>query len=243
MGWKDLIFADTGEGQKEKKGEAVTSFKGKFPTSSINETPETTKPVESTNYFGSNSKPKYTAPVAEITPNNLACQPHMEKIMGMYEKGFDDLNQDGYDFFEYYKAVVGGGIDNPMVYKMGFNMAKGQDGSVTKESLISQAQFYIDEIKKVHSHYDEQGTQKSREALKLKGTEESALNSELSNIDAELDRLTRLKESTKNQLSTIDAKYTPQITEIQCKLMANNMAKDSILGSIQKVVTEINKNL
>lgn len=232
MSLRDLIFTKN-DGEVKTPEKVVTtqkSFKSNFPSSQVETTKET---------------PTY-APVAgftAITPDNPSCEPHLEKIMGMYEKGFDAMNQDGYDFYEFFKAVVANGIDNQLVYTMALNMASSMDKTVTKASLLTQSQHYINEINKVHTHYEQEGTIKSQEATKAKIQEESALSSEVNGIQAEIIRLTNLKTEKQVELSNIDAKYTPQITEISCKIMANNMAKDSIVGSINKVVDGINKNL
>jgi len=238
MGWKDLIFTDTGEDKKEEnKGEAVKSFEGKFPTSSVS----VTSKEKLTSFGGSTPTPSFGTKT--VTPETISCEPHMEKIMGMYEKGFEDLNQDGYDFYEYYKALIEAGLTNPMMYQMALTMAKSMDPNVSKESLLQQAEFYNAEIEKVHAHYQKQGEDKSKQISQMKESEESTLSSELVNIDAELDKLTRLKTQKENELKRIDGKYSPDITEIQCKVMANDMAKNAILGSIKEVMEGIKKNI
>ena len=239
MSLRSLLFtSEDGDKKKEVKGDATASFQGKFPSSNDTSTPEVT------NAFGSNksvSSPSFTP--SAISPDNPSCEPHLDKIMGMYEKGFDDLNQDGYDFYEFFKSIIGAGVNNTALYPMALTMAKGMDSSVSKDSLINQSNFYITEIKKVHTHYETQGNKKNQDTIRLKDSEESALKSEVESIEAELNRLSSLKIQKEKELSSIDAKYTPQITEIGCKLMANNMAKDRILGSINSVVNGIKNNI
>lgn len=232
INWKGLIFADSGE-EGEKKvtdlDEIQTSFQSKFPSSGPvqqNTVTETVKEV----------KRKQS-----ITPNNPSCAPHLGKIMEMYEKGFESLNMDGFDFFEYFKMVIEGGINDSKAFTMAFNMAKAMNG--TKESLLDQSNYYIDEINKVHSNYVEAGNKKLKEAISTKTIEETSLKTELMGIDSELLRLTNLKKVKETELKDIDNKFEPQITEIECKLMANDMAMESIIGSIQKVVTGINNNI
>lgn len=228
MSWKNFVFANAEGGDKgnEKKTESQESFKSKFPTST---------PVEAKNE---------SATVATaITPDNPQCAPHLDKIMDLYEKGFEGLNMDGYDFFEFYKAVVAAGVNNANAYTMAFNMAKAMDGGVTKESLASQAQYYLDEISKVHTHYNSNGENKRKEAQANKVNEEATLENELTEINNEIARLNALKAQKQGELARIDSKYTPEITDIECKLMANDMARDAIVGSIQAVVDGINKNV
>lgn len=234
MGWKSLIFANP-DGDKGKKKEkestegAQNSFKSKFPSSGPIQETKTVTPAPAVQ----------TAPA--ITPNNPACAPHLDKIMNMYEKGFEGLNLEGFDFFEFFKMVVEGGVDNPAMYNMAFTAAKSM-GS-TKESLLEQSNFYITEIQKVHNNYVAAGDKKRQEAITSKTTEETSLKTELIGIDTELERLTDLKKQKETALRDIDKKYEPTITEVECKLMANDMAMEGIVGSIQKVVTGINNNI
>lgn len=234
MAFKDLFFVSDGDDKKKETSANVQStFKNKFPTSGPIETPTKVETKAET--------VTATETMAEITPDNPACAPHLDKIMKLYEDGFDGLDMDGYDFYEYFQMVVQAGINNGAAYNMAFTMGKTM--GATKESLIEQAQFYIDEINKVHQHYVDNGTVKKESALKTKGEEESTLNSELMDINNEIARLNTLKAQKESALSSIDAKYSPQITEIECKLMANDMARERILGTINTVVNGIKSNI
>lgn len=237
MGFKDLFIND-GNSTEDKKVEVVqeqkqTSFASKFPSSGPTATPTVATPA-------------YVPPVtaaAPITPDNPACGPHMDKIMGLYEQGFDSLNMDGYDFYEYFQAVVQTGVNNPAMYAMALTMAQSMDKSVTKESLLSQSQFYIDEINKVYNGYVENGDAKRKSLLAAKSNDETMLTTELSGINNEIARLTQLKITKEAELTTIDGKYSPDITDVECKSMANDMAKEKIIATINTVVDGINKNI
>jgi hypothetical protein len=234
MGLKDLIFVNPDDKNKEKEGQARKEFTSKFPDSGA--TVKTAPPKT--------QGTTVTAPVkaAAITPDNPACGPHMDKIMSLYDQGFDGLNLDGYDFYEFFKGIISN-ADNPQMYGMALTMAKGIDSNVSKEKLLEQSQYYINEINKVHTQYSLNGSQKNEEQLKLKAAEESTLTLALTNIDNEIARLTAEKASKESALKTIDTKYADEIEEIQCKIMANDMAKDRIVGSIMKVVNGIKNNL
>lgn len=237
MNFKSLIFASD-ENEKKKKPESTgKTFKSKFPSSvsADDTTPKAT--FTPTTSFPSATK---TAP---ITPDNPSCGPHLDKIMDMYEKGFENLNQDGYDFYEYFRAVVKIGSDNAEMYKMAFTMAQSMEPSVTKASLISQSQFYVNEITSVHKGYKETGESKKLEMQNLKTSEESNLKQEVSELDIEIQRLKAMKSQKEAELSSIDEKYASEMTDIGCKLMANDMARDKILNSINKVVSGINANI
>jgi len=240
MAFKDFFF-EKPEGEKTETEivvkEEPQESKGKFPTSFPSS-------VSEPNKVGSMFPP--TQPVATmvaITPENPACVPHMDTIMKLYEDGFDRLNMEGYDFYEFFKAVVKVGTSNPAMYGMALTMAQGMDSKVTKSSLISQSEYYISEINKVYQSYVENGNLKREQALKAKGNEEASLSQELSDINGEILRLTQLQSQKQSELSQIESKYSPEITDIQCKLMANDMAKDKIIGSIKTVVDGINQNI
>jgi hypothetical protein len=49
----------------------------------------------------------------------------------LYQSGFDNLNQPGFDFYEYYQLVMNGGVTNPNLH-YGFTMANTMDKLVTK---------------------------------------------------------------------------------------------------------------
>jgi len=235
MGFKDLFIND--ENSKEDKKEVVqeqkqTSFASKFPSSGPTATPVAAPVATPT-----------AATAAPITPDNPACAPHMDKIMGLYEKGFDSLNMDGYDFYEYFQAVVQTGVNNPAMYTMALTMAQTMDKSVTKETLLSQSNFYIEEINKVYNGYVANGDAKRTSLLTAKSNEEAKLTSELTDINNEIARLTQLKITKESELSTIDGKYSPEITDVECKSMANDIAKERIIATITTVVDGINKNL
>jgi hypothetical protein len=236
MAFLDLfIINDDNEKKKDEPKEDVQkSFKSKFPSSgsATVEVEVKTEPITQ------------NAPVmAAITPQNPACAPHMDKIMKLYEDGFNGLNLAGYDFFEFFQAVVKTGANNPSMYNMALTMAQAMDSSVSKESLVKQSQYYIDEIEKVYKTYVDNGNVKRQEALQAKGNEEASLSKDLSDINDEIARLTQLKSEKEIELSKIDSKYSPDITDIECKLMANDIAKERIIGTIKTVVDGINKNL
>jgi hypothetical protein len=245
MGFKDLFFVNDGsenkpeaESTKKATESAQQTFSNKFPSSAASYTEPKREEIKTEPSMVTATPMATTAP---ITPDNPSCAPHLEKIMKLYEDGFDGLNMEGYDFFEYFKMVVGAGVNNGAAYSMAFTM--GQSMGATKETLLSQAQFYIDEISKVHKHYVDNGTSKKESVLKQKGDEEVNLTTELGSINAEISRLMGLKAEKEMALASINTKHAPEITEIECKLMANDMARDRILGTINTVVNGIKTNL
>jgi hypothetical protein len=229
MSWKDLFIINEDETKKEATAPA-TSEPVKFPSA-------TNSVTIASMGFGSPSVGTPMTPPSMGIPleSNPMCQPHMEKIIQMYEAGFDGLNMDGYDFFEYYKAVLSAGADNPAVYPMAFTMAQSMDKKITRDLLITQSDFYVQEISKVHTKYVGGGNDKKNELLGRKENEREQLGTEVQNLRMQIEALTNQLNNAQNNLVQIDNKYANDLTEVECKLMANDVAKNNLLASIDKV--------
>jgi len=237
MGFKDLfINSDDNTNDKPKKTEAVKeSAKTKFPTQETNTNAESS---DSSFSFGfGKSTPSFTP----IT--NQVSQEHLDKAVEVYRNGFDSLNQDGYDFYEYYQAIQSAGADNAQVYPMAFAMAKSMDKSLSKDKLIQQSEFYVSEITKQYNNYIASGNAKRQQLLDNKGHENQSLSSDLDLMKQQMEQLKIQIQDRENKLKSVDSKYAPQLSEIDSKLKANEMAKNQLLESIDKVKTGIINNL
>jgi septal ring factor EnvC (AmiA/AmiB activator) len=126
---------------------------------------------------------------------------------------------------------------------MALSMGKAMDGNVSKESLLSQSQYYFDEIMKVHKSYVDNGTTKKNQLLSTKENERSQLSSELDGLKMQMEAISNQIVSKQSSLSEIDNKYANELTEVDCKLMANDVAKDKILSSINAVKQGLTNNL
>lgn len=229
MGKFDFLFENSGEKKPEKKEEkkaapvaagdagatAESGGKIKFPTKE-----EEAPTIGATN-----------------------CEPHMDAVMKLYEKGFEGLDQPGVEFFEYFKSVASAGMDNPAAYTMAFNMLKGLEPDLSKDGLLEQSKFYVTEIEKVHQGYDTNGKNKKIEVEDQKNVETEKLKSDISLLEQQLETTKNQIEAKKLKLGGIDSKYDPEIEEIGCKMAANDMARDKILGAINKVVEGIKANI
>jgi hypothetical protein len=188
--------------------------------------------------------PSATQTAAPVVLNNQASSEHINQFVEMYHRGFDGLNQPSYDFYEFYKAIVdSGGIDNPQMYVMAMTMGTSMDKSNTKARLLSQADFYVNEINKVYNQYVSTGNSKRQDLITQKASEAQSLESELTNLRGQLEAIANQIKSKEGNLSTIDGKYTPLIGELDSKLRANDFAKETIVASIQKVKSGITNNL
>ncbi len=231
---KDLFIVDENAINKPsipepvKKENTLTKFPTAPTSSAPAETPSFSVPTQSVAF----------APISSQVPND-----YIEKALDVYEKGFESLNQPGFDFYEFFQSVAHGGADNPQVYAMAFQIASGMDKTITKDKLVQQADFYLTEIDKVYQEYVTKGNGKKQEALTLKDNENKNLVGELESMKQQLAALQIQIDDRQRKLGDIDTKYGPQLSEIENKISANNIANQKIVESIQHVKTGIISNL
>lgn len=226
MAWKDLFINDENKAKEtpNKKVESKKETITKFP---VSDTPLI-------NNFGFNQ----TNPTQNQPSNQMA-----QEFLDAYENAFNDLNQSGYDFFEFFQAIIHGDINNSQTYTMAFAMGKGMEKSITKEKLLSQSDYYINELNNLYSKNVSGGNQKKQDLINQKQNENQNLTAELSSLQQQLEGIEVQIKDKENKLSLIDSKYLPKIAEYDNKLMANDFAKSKILSSIEAVKQGINQNL
>lgn len=237
MGLKDLFIVSDENANDQPKQEVVkpTTSATKFPTIETTEEPSS---IFSAFGFGKTETP---TPVHSMSTQ--ASNEHLEKAFDLYQKGFDSLNQPGYDFYEFYQAVMQAGPTNPQIYAMALTMASAMDKSVTKDKLIQQSEFYLGEINKVYQDYNSKGLVKKQELTTQKQHENESLVSELSLLRQQLEAIQTQITDRENKLSVIDVKYAPMMGEVDSKLSANDIAKNKIVQSIEQVKNGIINNL
>lgn len=242
MSLLDLLY-NSGETPVAKQ-EAVTpkaeSTLMKFPSNtandSISESQTFSFPKSETE---SSFNPTFTAPIT----NGEAPMSYIEKALELYENGFASLNQPGFDFYEFFQSVAHGGLDNPTIYTMAFQMGSGMDKTITKDKLIEQGNFYLGKIDEVYKGYVSQGNTKRTEILKEKGTEQAFLSSELTSFEEQFETLKVQIEDRKKKLSDIDNKYSAKVSDIEHKISANESANKKLVDSIQQILMGIKNNL
>jgi hypothetical protein len=194
--------------------------------------------------------PVFSFPNSETTPTpttfvsqaNVSHE-HLEKAIELYEKGFDSLNQNGFDFYEFFQSVSQGGIANPQVYTMAYAMGTAMDKTINKEKLTSQADYYIAEITKVYDENVAKGQGKKESLLRQKESENQTLANELTMFQQQLEALQIQIVDRQNKLQAINGKYQPQLDEVDSKLNANTIAKSKIVEAIEIVKSGINTNI
>jgi hypothetical protein len=186
---------------------------------------------------------KFPNQVTESFPPNSVTNPFLNEIFEVYDKGFESLNESGFDFFELYKSVMAVGVTNPQSYQMAFAMGKSIKSDLTKDFLLQKGSFYIAEIEKVHTKYDTIGKNKKAELDNTITKEKYNLSKSISDLEAKILDLQKELEAKKMELQKIDPVNMEQLSEIQLKMEANDLAKQKILTSINTVITGINQYL
>lgn len=226
MGWKELFIADEeNTNDKPTQEKPVENTQTKFPTNT------------------NNTFPTYTAPTPVQFNSSQVPQEYLAKAIEVYKSGFDSLNQNGYDFYEFYQAITQGGVNNPQIYPMAFTMASAMDKSVSKDKLLQSADFYLTEINKVYNDYVAKGNAKKQDLVNQKNNENQALVSELSMMEQQLEALKTQIQDRQNKLNAIGGKYEPMISDVDNKIVANETAKNQIVQSIEQVKSGIINNL
>jgi hypothetical protein len=214
--WKSLFINE--EGNDKPKNEATTT--PSFPQA--NKFPE----VELNSNVSNNS-------------NN----PFLGEVLDVYQKGFEGLNQEGFDFFELYKSVNAVGVTNPQSYQMAFTMGKTINSGLTKEFLLDKGKFYLSEIEKVYEKYNITGNSKKSDLNHKITQEKKNLSNSISDLENQIAKLQKELESKKIELNKIDNENATQFSELQLKIEANNIAKQKIQDSINLVITGITQYL
>ncbi len=213
--WKSLFINDeTNPTPKEEiKSESISV--NTFPNLEIN---TSTTPISTTNRF-------------------------LGEILDVYQKGFESLNQEGFDFFELYKSVNAVGVSNPQSYQMAYAMGKTLNPNLSKEFLLEKGKYYLIEIDKVYQKYDTVGNSKKTELNAKLSLEKKNLTDVISNLENQILKLQEQLESKKLELNKIDSNNEQEFSELQLKIEANNVAKQKIQESINIVITGINQYL
>ncbi|MCF6131503.1 hypothetical protein [Flavobacterium wongokense] len=184
-------------------------------------------------------------PDAVATPNasNNLSNPFLEEILEVYQKGFEGLNAEGFDFFEMYKSVNAVGVTNPQSYQMAFTMGKTINSNLSKEFLLDKSKYYLSEIEKVYEKYNITGNSKKSDLNHKITQEKKDLSKNIEDLGAQIAQLQKDLESKKLELDRIDTNNAQEFSELQLKIEANNLAKQRIQDSINLVITGINQYL
>ncbi len=178
-----------------------------------------------------------------VSTGSNSNNPYLNEILEVYNKGFESLNQSGFDFFEMYKSVMAVGPTNPQSYQMAFTMGKTINADLSKPILLEKASFYVSEIEKVYAKYDATGNSKNKDLNNSITSQKNELSKNIGDLESQIAKLQAELENKKTALAKIDHDNHEMFAQIQQKIEANNLAKQKILESINTVVTGINQYL
>lgn len=261
MGLKDLFLNNNDEENNETANKPVSTKKSegtlRFPESNTEnesfevETPTPTSREDvqtesefnpfdvkpSTNLSESTIKASDT-PKNTLSSNNI----YLDETKELYNSGLAKLNKDGVDFYEFYQSVKVN-IDNTQAYQMAFNMCKAMNPNLTKESMVGDSSFYLTSLNDAYQHYKKLGEDKLNESESNKSAEEASLKGEVDDLEKRIAELTKTLKVKQGELNSIGSKYQDVMETIKLKLNANKLSMESLVGEINKVVSNIKNNL
>ena len=172
----------------------------------------------------------------------IVSNPAINEVMKVYENGLESINMPGYDFYEFYMAIISTGAAGEQTYNMAFQMAKSMDKTITVQKLVNDAEFYISKINEVYNDYVSQGQQKLNSLQEQKNMERNKLSAEIEQssariqqLKAELKQLETQLNQQKNDLNKIDQSIYPKEKAIREKLLANDMAKKNSIDKLSMI--------
>lgn len=236
MGLKDL-FIKTDENEINESEQTKEPSKFKFPTQTTQEPSANVSSFLGVNFGKTNSTP-------QVSPTNGApTQEQIVKALGIYEQGLKTLKQTGYDFQDFFDALTEEDKNNPSAYQMAIRFASKMDKSVTKDSLVHSADFYIGKVLENYNNFVASGNGKKQDIINQKTNEAQSLNSELTMLQQQLIGLQAQISDRQNKVNNIDGKYATMISDIDSKLAANEIAKTQVIANLEHVKQGIINNV
>jgi hypothetical protein len=228
MSWKKLIFTNVNE---ETTNEVVENKKENglsFPKK------ENINSEENTSFFNVSENDNFNV-IKEVNLEN----PHLASVIEVYDNGFEKMNKEGVDFYEFYKSIIIGDVNNLQLYPMAFNMLKNLNPNFTKESAEKDSDFYLSNIQSAYESLKSSGENKKDSLIQEKENEKKSLTKNISNIKNQLEKLKNDLNQSEMELNAIDLKYETPINDVTLKLEANEIAKNKLTTNIKKVVDNL----
>ena len=198
---------------------------------------------DSGDIFNTDVPAHHLSPITSSEPTKAINNKQLEEIVAVYERHFDALNRDGYDFYEFHEAMSGLTPKSPEAYKMALHFAKQMGGDVNKGELVQMADFYVSELNKLHDHNDQQGHMKLSEMNVAKKGEKSELENSITSLESQIVSLRGSVAEKKVELNSIDSRYSTQIASVEEKLRTNTVARDAVISSINEIKSGIEKHI
>ena len=238
MNLKGLFIKDD-ENEKKDVQENKEPSKFKFPETSNNQ--EQSSNV--TSFLGMNFGKTSSTPQVNTVGGGNPSQEQIAKAIGIYEQGLKSLKQSGYDFQDFFDALTEEDKANPSAYQMALRFASKMDKSITKDTLVQSADFYIGKVVENYNNFVASGSNKKQDVINQKTNEAQSLTNELSMLQQQLAALQTQIADRQNKINNIDSKYANMLNELDAKLVANDIAKNQVVQSLEQVKQGIINNI
>lgn len=251
--YKSLLEDDGSSSNKPKEDNVApiekTSGLSTFPTQITNDVYNqttqkmddyiSTQPTHSTPMYVPNI-PKVDVPIPQPVSHLQNCDAEVKSVLEEYEKMLADNNQEGYDFFEFYKTIMENDPHNIPLYQMVFNIAKSVDKNITSDRLRSSADFYLNLINNSYTNFDNECTNRLNQLDSEKEQRKVELTERLKTLETQMENIKIEIENNLKTLGSIDNEYAAKIETNNCFKYANTVIKDKMVESLSLVKNNIN---
>lgn len=161
------------------------------------------------------------------------------KVLGILER----MNEPGLDFFEVWNAAAEMGSIDATTIKAAFTSLKYVEKDLNKQKLLDTGRNYATELKKV---IDQESSQKQQQKQTIENNlvdEKDSLVSEIKSIEQNIADLKTKLQAKEQDLKGINAKYDPQLKDIDQKIALGNAAVNEVITDIEKALNIIETNI
>ncbi|WP_131537371.1 hypothetical protein [Pedobacter nototheniae] len=161
------------------------------------------------------------------------------KVLGMLER----MNEPGLDFFEVWNAAAEMGSIDATTIKAAFTSLKYVEKDLNKQKLLTTGRNYATELKKV---IDQESSQKQQQKQTIENNlvdEKDSLVNEIKSIEQNIADLKAKLQAKEQDLKSINAKYDPQLKDIDQKIALGNAAVNEVIADIEKALNIIETNI
>lgn len=161
------------------------------------------------------------------------------KVLEILEK----INQPGLDFFEVWNAAAELGGVNATSVKAAFTSLKYVDKSLDKAKLISSAESYVEELRKIIDKESSQKQQQKENLQQNQVTEKASLTDEIAQLEENIKTLQAKLAASQKALKEINNKYEPLLKDIDDKIAIGQTAVNEVITDIRNTINIIETNI
>jgi hypothetical protein len=190
--------------------------------------------------------PKTVAPA--IAPIIATPSPSLsgDEIKDMQLKVYqllESMNQPGCDFFEVWNAAVEMGGANSANIKAAFTSLRFADNTLSKAKLLETGNYYKTNLQTVIDTEIQKRQQDKTGLIQQKEQQKSGLSNDIASLEQQLLALQQQLANKKADYNSIEAKYEPDIAEIDKKIALGQQSVSRVVADMQQVLDIIQKEL